>query len=130
MHLVTLVGLLAIAQYLCFIALAGRARGKYGVKAPATSGHPIFERFYRVQMNTLELLVAFLPSLWLAAQYWAPVWMALLGAVYLLGRTLYAIGYIREPRSRGLGFVLSLVPIVILMVAGLIGVTLAMQASV
>jgi glutathione S-transferase len=122
MHLVALVILLAIAQYICFAALVGRARGQYGVKAPATTGHPLFERQYRVQMNTLELLVGFVPSLWLAAQYWSPLWMAMLGVVYLLGRTLYAFSYARDPASRTLGFMLSLAPIVLLMLAGLFGV--------
>ena len=77
-------------------------------------------------MSTLELLVAFLPALWLAAQFWPPTWMAAIGAVYLFGRTLYALSYLREPKSRSLGFALSLLPIVVLVVAGLIGVMLAM----
>ncbi|MCV2370569.1 MAPEG family protein [Roseateles oligotrophus] len=126
MHLVTLVSLLAIAQYIFFAVLAGRARSKYGVQAPATTGHPVFERFYRVQMNTLELLVAYLPAQWLAAQYWSPQWMASLGLVYLGGRGLYALRYTRDPASRTLGFMLSLTPIVLLVTAALIGVLRAM----
>ncbi|MCV2360727.1 MAPEG family protein [Paucibacter sp. TC2R-5] len=130
MNAVIFVSLLAVAQYMSLTALVGRARSAYGIKAPAITGHEQFERYYRVQMNTLELLVAYLPALWLAAQFWSPNGMAAIGAVYLLGRTLYARSYIREPDSRGLGFLLSLIPIVVLLVAGLIGVMLAMLESV
>ncbi|MCV2353699.1 MAPEG family protein [Paucibacter sp. B2R-40] len=130
MNALIFVSLLAVAQYMTFTALVGRARTAYAIKAPAITGHERFERYYRVQMNTLELLVAYLPAMWLAAQFWSPNWMAAIGAVYLFGRTLYARSYIREPRSRTLGFFLSLLPIVVLMVAGLIGVMLAMLAQV
>jgi hypothetical protein len=126
MHFVTLISLLAITQYMCFAALAGRARSQYGVKAPATTGHPVFERFYRVQMNTLELLVAFLPALWLAAQYWPPLWMSAIGLVYLVGRTLYALRYTRDPASRALGFMLSMLPVAALLGAALVGVLRAL----
>ncbi len=53
----------------------GRARGKYGIQPPATSGHPAFDRAFRVQMNTLENAVAFLPALWLFAMYVSGVWV-------------------------------------------------------
>ena len=121
-HLVALVGLLALLQYLVFGMLVGRARGKYGVKAPAVTGHEVFERYFRVQQNTLELLVAFLPSLWLFAQFVSEGWAALLGAVYLVGRVLYLRGYVADPSKRELGFALSFLPIVVLLVGALIGV--------
>jgi glutathione S-transferase len=70
MQYVELVGILAVAQYLAFGALAGQARRVSGLKAPAVTGHVGFERMYRVQMNTLETLIAFLPALFLAARYW------------------------------------------------------------
>ena len=75
----------------------GRARGRYGVKAPAVTGHEGFERAYRVQMNTLELLVALLPALYVAGHYWSPALVAGTGAVYLVGRLLYARAYLRDP---------------------------------
>ena len=78
---VHLVALAALLEYLVFGLLVGRARGLYGVKAPAVTGHPVFERYYRVQMNTLELLVVFLPVLWLAGSHWSAPWSAALGAV-------------------------------------------------
>jgi hypothetical protein len=69
MHMVwvELVTVAALLQYLVFGTLVSRARGKYGVKAPATTGNDMFERFYRVQMNTLELMVVLIPALWMAA---------------------------------------------------------------
>src|ERR1700722_16394866 len=90
---------LALLQFLIFGMLVGSARGKYGVKAPAVSGNEIFERYFRVQMNTLELLVMFLPALWIASVYAfvAYYWIALLGVMYLIGRFLYQRGYVADP---------------------------------
>lgn len=119
---INLIALLALAQYLVFGALVGRARGKYGVDAPATTGNEVFERHYRVQMNTLELLVVLLPAMWIAASYWDPRWVAAAGAVYLVGRIVYLRAYTRDPGSRALGFMLSVAPISVLIVAALIGV--------
>ena len=118
---IDLVTFLALAQYLVFGALVGRARGQYGVKAPATTGNELFERHYRVQMNTLELLVVFVPSLWMAAKYWSPVAMAAVGAVYLVGRVIYQRAYTRAPSQRTLGFMLSIGPVSVLLVAAFAG---------
>ena len=107
---------------LVFAILVGRARGTYGIKAPATTGNEQFERYYRVQMNTLELLVVLLPALWLAATYWSPAIMAGIGAVYLVGRVLYFREYIQQPTSRTLGFSLSFLPILALLIAALAGI--------
>jgi uncharacterized membrane protein YecN with MAPEG domain len=122
MHFVALVGLLALLQYLVFGTLVGRARGKYGVKAPAVTGHEVFERYFRVQQNTLELLVVFLPSLWLFASYVSAGWAAALGAVYLVGRVLYLRGYVADPSKREIGFALSFLPIIALVIGALVGV--------
>lgn len=114
MQVVELVALLAVLQFFFFGALTGRARTQYRVKAPAVVGHEGFERIYRVQMNTLELLVALLPTLFIAARYWPAYPVAGLGAVYLLGRVTYWRAYVSQPSRRGLGFVLSIVPIALL----------------
>lgn len=126
MTLVDLVALLALLQYFVFSSLVGRARGRYGVQAPAVTGHEMFERAYRVQMNTLELLVLLLPALYVAARYWPPTAVAAAGAVYLLGRLLYQRAYMADPRGRGAGFVLSALPCVVLVGAGLVGVVRAL----
>jgi uncharacterized membrane protein YecN with MAPEG domain len=118
---VDIVGLLAVLQLFVFGILVGRARGLYGVKAPATTGHAIFERYYRVQMNTVEMLIVFLPALWLAAKYWSPRWAAILGAVYFVGRVVYLLEYVKDPDKRSPGFGLSALPTMVLLVAALIG---------
>ena len=121
MNLVDLVATAALVQYLFFVLLVGRARGKYSVPAPATSGHEMFERAYRVQMNTLELLVAFLPALYLGSKYWSPTNAAIAGTVYLLGRFIFWRAYMTNPSSRGWGFMLSLLPCAFLLVGSIVG---------
>jgi uncharacterized MAPEG superfamily protein len=112
--------MLAILQYLFFSNLVGKARGRYGVKAPAVTGHDGFERVYRVQMNTLELLVAFLPALYAAARYWPGHVVAGAGVVYLVGRFLYWRAYVSPPAKRGLGFMLSIGPVMALAISALV----------
>lgn len=119
MNYVDLVAVLAIAQLILFGVLVGRARGRYGVKAPAVSGHEMFERAYRVQMNTLELMVAFLPALYIAAKYWPQPYVAAMGSVYLVGRFIYWRSYTVAPASRGLGFALSMIPVMALLIGSL-----------
>jgi glutathione S-transferase len=120
MNYIDIVAMAAVLQYLVFGSLVGKARGQYGVKAPAVAGNEQFERVYRVQMNTLELLVAFLPALYAASKYW-PAWVvAAVGAVYLVGRVIYWRAYVSEPSTRGLGFVLSIGPVFGLALAALV----------
>lgn len=109
--------------------LVGRARGKYAIKAPATSGHPMFERAYRVQMNTLEQTVMFLPTLWLAATYGFTGWAGSAGLVWVAGRVWYAVAYMAEPAKRGPGFGLASVGWIALLVMAAIGVVRAMAVG-
>jgi uncharacterized MAPEG superfamily protein len=118
---VELVTVLALLQFLYFGVLVGRARDRFGVKAPAITGNEIFERYFRVQMNTLELLVIFLPALWIATVYVPAYGVALLGVLYLIGRFVYLRGYVAEPSKRSLGFGLSALPILALLLIDLIG---------
>jgi len=120
MDLVALVLSLALLQYIVFAVLVGRARGTYGVKAPAVTGHEVFERYFRVQQNTLELLVIFVPALWLFGQYVSATWASILGAVYLAGRVLYLKSYVADPAKRGAGFGLSMLPIMAMVIGVLI----------
>lgn len=122
MNYVDLVAVLAVLQLVFFGMLVGRARGLYGVQAPAVSGHEMFERAYRVQMNTVELMVVFLPSLFIAAKYWPQAYVAGIGAIYLVGRILYWRSYSAAPASRGIGFALSMLPILALAVGALVGI--------
>lgn len=122
MNYVDLIAMLAVIQLVFFGVLVARARGRYGVKAPAITGHEMFERTYRVQMNTLELMVAFLPSLFVAAKYWPQSYVAIAGAVYLIGRLIYWRSYTAAPASRALGFALSMLPILALFIGALAGI--------
>ena len=124
MELVGAVTLLALLQFVVMGIMVGRARGLYGVKAPATTGHEQFERWFRVHYNTLEKLIVFLPSLWLFGYYVGQYYAAGLGGIYLVGRLLYAVTYIRDPATRGLGTLLSDLPIVIMLLGGLIAIIL------
>ena len=126
MNYVHIVALLAILQFIYFGILVGQARGKYGIKAPAMTGNEHFERAVRVQMNTLEQLVCFVPALLMAAVYWPQAYVAALGVVYLLGRAIYQRAYTGDPARRGLGFGLTFLPTLVLILAGLLGA--AMQA--
>lgn len=123
---VELVAALAIFQFLVFGAYTGQARGKAGLKAPAMTGDEGFERMYRVQMNTLEVMIAFLPGLFLAALHWPTYVVAPLGGIYLIGRHLYWRSYVTAPSKRGLGFTLSIAPTIALVVLALAGSVLAM----
>ena len=121
MNYVHIVALLAIVQFIFFGVLVGQARGKYGIKAPAMTGNELFERVVRVQMNTLEQLVCFVPALLIAAVYWPQAYVAALGVVYLVGRTLYRQAYVADPAKRALGFTLTALPTLLLVLAGLVG---------
>jgi uncharacterized MAPEG superfamily protein len=112
---------LAVLLFMTTTALVGRARGKHGVKAPATTGHPDFERAFRVQMNTLEALAVFLPALWLAATYWNAEYAGYIGLVWVLARVWYAAAYMADAAKRGPGFILGMVASMILLFGGVIG---------
>ncbi|MFN8641004.1 MAG: MAPEG family protein [Candidatus Binatia bacterium] len=122
MDFAALVALLALIEYLVISVMTGRARAAYGVKAPATTGHPMFERWYRVQMNTLEQLVIFLPGLFLFASYVSPRWAGILGLVFVVGRAIYAKSYLADPETRSLGFALSAVPSLLFLLGTLLAV--------
>jgi glutathione S-transferase len=121
MEPVAVVIALALLQYVVFGMLVGWARGKYGVKAPAVTGHEIFDRYFRVHQNTLELLVTFVPAIWLFGVYVDPTWAALLGLVYVVARVLYLRGYVADPAKREVGFALSILPVFVLLVGALWG---------
>jgi len=112
---------LALLQFIVFGFKVGSARGKYGVKAPAVTGNEIFERCFRVQQNTLEQLVVFIPGLYIFGRYVNPLWAAGLGVVYLIGREIYAATYVKDPAKRSLGFGLTFLPAVTLVAGSLIG---------
>jgi glutathione S-transferase len=106
-HLTALVTCLAVLMYFLFSFQVGKARRTYGVKAPAISGNPDFERVSRVHMNTLEWMPIFLPALWLFAIYISDAIAAALGVIWIVGRVLYMTGYARAANKRGPGFAIQ-----------------------
>ncbi|OGT70413.1 MAG: hypothetical protein A3H44_07795 [Gammaproteobacteria bacterium RIFCSPLOWO2_02_FULL_57_10] len=118
MEYVAIVIVLALLQYFVFGLLVGKARGEYKVAAPAITGHPVFERYYRVHQNTLEMLVIFIPAIVLFGYWIRPDLGAGIGAVYLVGRIVYLRAYVSDPGTRSLGFGLSILPTLILLIGG------------
>ena len=110
MEWVIIVTVLALLQYSWFGVEVGAMRGKHGVKAPATSGAPEFERMYRVHYNTMEQLVLMLPLMWLFAYNVNAIWAAGFGVVFLVGRLLYRAEYLKDPSSRSPGFTMTFLP--------------------
>jgi glutathione S-transferase len=129
MNWVAGVVLLSLIEYFVFGALVARARGKYAIAAPAVSGHPLFERYFRVHQNSLEQLIVFIPCVWLFGVYVSPPWAAVLGAVFLLARIVYGAAYISAPQKRGLGAMLSGVTEIILALGALCGVVRSIVVS-
>ena len=103
-HLTALISCLAVAVYFATSVLVSRARTAYGIKAPAITGNPDFERVFRVQMNTLEWMPLFLPSLWLFAIYVSDPFAAAIGLIWIAGRILYIVSYSKAANKRGPGF--------------------------
>jgi uncharacterized MAPEG superfamily protein len=125
MSLVAAVLVLALIEFFVFGLLVGRARQAYGVPAPAIAGHPVFDRYMRVHQNTMEQLVVFVPAMWLFATYVSANIAALLGLVFVVGRVLYMRGYVQDPSKRSLGFAVSAIPQLILLLGSVIGASLA-----
>jgi glutathione S-transferase len=125
MALVNVIVALALLEYFAFATAVGRAREKYNVKAPATAGNDIFERYYRVQMNTLELLIMFVPAMWMFGFYVSADVAAGLGAIYVIGRGVYFFSYVKDPKKRSLGFGLSAGPVAALVIGALVGTAVA-----
>ena len=126
--LVSLVTLVSLIVFFWTALRVGRARGTYGIKAPATTGHEEFDRHFRVQMNTLEGLVMFLPSLWLFAAFGNEQIAAGLGVVWIIGRVLYAVTYVSDPAKRSAGFGISALAMLALLLGALFFVAKALIA--
>lgn len=125
MEPVAIVIALALVEYMIFGMLVGRARLQAKIQAPATSGDPVFERHFRVQQNTLEQLIVFIPAMLLFGTYVDPVWAAALGIVFIVGRFLYYRGYVESPDKRSTGFLVGALAQVVLLLGGLAGAVIS-----
>lgn len=117
---------LALIEYMVISYRVGAARGKYDVAAPATTGNELFERHYRVQHNTIEQLIVFLPSIWLCSQYASERLAWVLGIAFIVGRAMYAVAYVGDPAKRGTGFLIGYVANTILLLGALFGAVRAL----
>lgn len=128
-NLTAIVTVLALIVFIVTAFRVGGARAKFGVDAPAMSGHELFDRHFRVQMNTLEQLVLFIPGLWLWTAYWGELWAVVLGLVWCVGRVIYMITYVADPKKRSAGFGLTFLPAIVLLIGGLAGAVHAMVVT-
>lgn len=115
-----LVTLLALLEYAILGVMVGRARIKYGVEAPATTGNPEFERYFRVHVNTLESLIVFLPAVWIfsyAVNYHIGV---ALGVLFIIARIIYANGYLNAAAKRAPGAIATGIINIILVLGSVI----------
>jgi glutathione S-transferase len=116
------IAMLALIQCIYFSICVGRAREKCGVAAPATTGNADFERAFRVHYNTLEQLVIFIPALFTFSYYVNPLWAQVIGVIYIIGRFVYAQGYMADAKKRGPGMIMTLLSNVVLVIGTIIGV--------
>jgi uncharacterized membrane protein YecN with MAPEG domain len=126
MELVYVTIVLALLEYMVMGGLVGFARTKYRVAAPATTGHPDFERTNRVHVNTLENLIIFIPSVWIFATYLSARWAAVLGLVFVVSRVIYAVGYLKAADKRHIGAGITGLVEIVLVVGSLVGLALAL----
>jgi glutathione S-transferase len=121
MEVVYIVIALALLQFFIFGGFVGWARVKFNVDAPAITGDPVFERYNRIHYNTMEQLVVLIPAMLMFGAYVNAIASAILGLVFIFGRTIYFRAYLVEPAKRGAGYGLSVFPITILLLGGLGG---------
>ncbi len=113
-----LMTLLIVLLMFVFGGMVGAAHGKYDVKSPATYGNADFERVFRVQMNTIEQAIMFLPAFWIAAIYSNEMTAVAFAGVWIVGRILYARGYMQDAGKRGVGFAITLIGLTGVVVQG------------
>ena len=126
MESIAIVTVLALLQFVFFSVQVGSMRVKHDVKAPAISGHPDFERMFRIQQNTMEQLVAFIPALWMFGWLVNPLWGAGFGLVFIIGRFIYWSSYRKDPDARGAGFTISFLPTAVMLGWSLVVAVLAL----
>jgi glutathione S-transferase len=122
--LTSLITLLTVLLMFVTSVIVGKARVKYSIMAPATSGHEMFDRAYRVQMNTMEAALMMLPALWIYAVFNGEIGAFAMGVIWLLGRAWYAQAYLSNPARRGLGFGIAFVTLAGLWFGALMGLAL------
>jgi uncharacterized membrane protein YecN with MAPEG domain len=129
MPYVHLVIALALVEFLIFGTAVARARTRYHVAPPATTGNAEFERYFRAHMNTLEQLVIFLPAIVLFAHYLNAYIAASFGVLFIIGRALYFQGYVKAAERRHPGFLVGGIASLVLLIGGIFGALRALVAG-
>lgn len=129
MEYVTLVVIIALFEYVFFTMRTGKARADSGLKAPAVTGNEIFERYFRIQQNTIEQIVVFIPSIYICGIYLHELAAAGIGLLFIIGRALYFRAYAAAPEQRGPGMIITVLSNVLLLLGGLAGVVLELIGS-
>jgi uncharacterized MAPEG superfamily protein len=122
---IAIVTALALLQTFVYAFLVGKARGKYGVSAPAMSGDPNFEREFRVHQNSVENLVLVIPAMWIFGTYVHSMTAAGLGLLYIVSRIIYRNAYLKDPNSRSTGFTIGAVCTLTLILGSVVGIVIA-----
>ena len=125
MQVAVLLIMLALLQYIYFTMITGLSRSKYNVSAPATTGNETWECLYRVQQNTLEQLIIYIPAVLAFAHYVSATWVLLPGIGYLVGRQLFAFLYVKNPPKRGLGMMLTLLSNLAMVIGTIIAIAIS-----
>ena len=125
MNFVALLTVIVLFEYGIFSLMVGIARGRTGVDAPAINGNEEFERYFRVQQNTLERLIMFLPALWIFSYYINPIAGVSIGAFFAIGRLMYFLGYTKDAKKRVAGFLIGEIAINILLIGSVIGIVMS-----
>ena len=126
MEAIAIVTVLALMQFYWFGLQVGQMRVRHGIKAPAISGHPEFERMERVQQNTMEQLVLFVPALWMFGYLVNPLWGAGMGVVFIIGRFVYRFAYVKDPSTRSAGFTIGIIPTTVMLIWVLVAAVMNM----
>ena len=122
----TIAALMLVILFYFFLTIrVGGTRAKYGVEAPAVTGNEIWERYFRVQMNTLEQMIALIPAALAFATFWGDLWGAIGCVIFLVGRIIYYVTYVADPKSRAVGALMTFLANLVLVIGALIGAVLA-----
>ncbi len=126
MEWIALVTVLVAIEYFFLAVMVGKARSERSISAPSIIGDQKFERVFRVQQNTMEQLIIFFPGLWIFGYYVHAEVGAVLGVVFLVGRVLYARGYVQDPDKRAPGFIIGSLALLALLLGALAGIAISL----
>ncbi len=125
MEYAVIVIMVALIQYEYFATITGTSRSKHGVHPPKTTGNETWERLFRIQQNTLEQLIVFVPGVVAFAWFVSPKWVIVPGVAFIAGRQLYSWSYLKDPKGRGPGFAMTFLSNAALVIGSLIGAVMS-----